>query len=92
VDEATSGTTGPPLERREDGPGRLNLMLKQMLLAGVALAFTAGAVSAKELNAIGVTLGSLGNPFFVALAKGAEAKAKEINPNVKVTWPRPTTT
>jgi ABC-type sugar transport system substrate-binding protein len=32
-----------------------------------------------------VTLGSLGNPFFGALAKGAEAKAKEINPNAKVT-------
>ncbi|HEX8374607.1 MAG TPA: substrate-binding domain-containing protein, partial [Geminicoccaceae bacterium] len=60
-------------------------MLKHVLMAGVALAFTAGAATAKDLNAVGVTLGSLGNPFFVALAKGAEAKAKEINPNVKVT-------
>ena len=60
-------------------------MLKHVLMAGVALAFTAGAASAKDLKAVGVTLGSLGNPFFVALAKGAEAKAKEINPNVKVT-------
>ena len=41
--------------------------------------------SAKDLKAVGITLGSLGNPFFVALAKGAEAKAKQINPNVKVT-------
>ena len=61
------------------------MMLKHVLMAGVALAFTAGAASAKDLKAVGVTLGSLGNPFFVALAKGAEAKAKEINPNVKVT-------
>ena len=60
-------------------------MLKNMLLAGAALALTAGAASARELKAVGVTLGSLGNPFFGALAKGAEAKAKEINPNVKVT-------
>ena len=62
-------------------------MLKKLLLAGAALgliARPAGAASAKDLNAIGITLGSLGNPFFVALAKGAEAKAKEINPNVKV--------
>ncbi len=43
------------------------------------------AASAKDLKAVGITLGSLGNPFFVALAKGAEAKAKQINPNVKVT-------
>jgi ribose transport system substrate-binding protein len=85
VDEAPGGTTGPPSEHREGGPGRLNQMLKHVLMAGVALAFTAGAASAKDLKAVGVTLGSLGNPFFVALAKGAEAKAKEINPNVKVT-------
>ena len=59
-------------------------MLKKLMLAGVALALVAGPASAKDLNAIGITLGSLGNPFFVALAKGAEAKAKEINPKVKV--------
>ena len=40
-------------------------MLKKTLLAGAALALTAGAASAQELNSIGVTLGSLGNPFFV---------------------------
>ena len=39
---------------------------------------------AKELTSIGITLGSLGNPFFVALSKGAEDEAKKINPNVKV--------
>jgi ribose transport system substrate-binding protein len=59
-------------------------MLRKLLLAGAALALTTGVASAKDLNAIGITLGSLGNPFFVALAKGAEAKAKEINPDVKV--------
>ena len=60
-------------------------MLKKLLLAGVALAMVSGAAAAKELKAVGVTLGSLGNPFFVALAKGAEAKAKAINPNATVT-------
>ena len=59
-------------------------MLKQLLLAGAALAVATGAASAKELNSIGITLGTLGNPFFVALSQGAEAQAKKINPNVKV--------
>ncbi len=59
-------------------------MLKQLLFASAAVALVAGPASAKDLNSIGITLGSLGNPFFVALAQGAEAKAKEINPNVKV--------
>ncbi len=49
------------------------------------LAVTASTASAKDLNAIGISLASLGNPFFVALAKGAESEAKKINPNVKVT-------
>ncbi len=39
----------------------------------------------KPLKSIGITVGSLGNPYFVTIAKGAEAKAKQINPNVKVT-------
>ena len=59
-------------------------MFKRMLLAGAALALVAGTASAKELKSVGVTLGSLGNPFFVAMIKGVEAKAKEINPNAKV--------
>ena len=60
-------------------------MLKKLLLAGGALVLATGTASAQEeLNTIGITLGSLGNPFFVALAEGAEAKAKEINPDVTV--------
>ena len=61
-------------------------MLKHLLLAGAALGLVAGAAPAmaKELTSIGITLGSLGNPFFVALSKGAEDEAKKINPNVKV--------
>lgn len=59
-------------------------MFKQLLLAGAALVVATGAASAKELNSIGITLGTLGNPFFVAMTQGAEAEAKKINPNVKV--------
>ena len=61
-------------------------MLKHLLLAGAALGLAAGAApaAAKDLGSIGITLGSLGNPFFVALSRGAEDEARKINPNVKV--------
>ena len=60
--------------------------MKQVLLAAVAaIALSSGAAQAKELKSIGISLGSMGNPFFVALARGAEAEAKKTNPNVKVT-------
>ncbi|HEV2557885.1 MAG TPA: ABC transporter substrate-binding protein [Microvirga sp.] len=60
--------------------------MKRILLAAVAAAaLTAGPAGAKELKSIGISLGSMGNPFFVALARGAEAEAKKANPNVKVT-------
>jgi ribose transport system substrate-binding protein len=60
------------------------LMYRSLFAAASALAILAGAAEAKELKSIGITVGSLGNPFFVTIAKGAEAKAKEVNPNVKV--------
>ncbi|NPU15183.1 MULTISPECIES: ABC transporter substrate-binding protein [Bradyrhizobium] len=62
-------------------------MFKSMLSAGAALALVMSSApsSAKELKSIGVSLGSLGNPFFVALSKGAEFEAKKTNPNVKIT-------
>ena len=60
-------------------------MLKKLLLAGAALAFGANVAAAKELKSIGISLGSMGNPFFVALAKGAEFEASKVNPNVKIT-------
>jgi ribose transport system substrate-binding protein len=60
--------------------------MKRILLAAVAAAaLGAGTAQAKELKSIGISLGSMGNPFFVALARGAEAEAKKINPSVKVT-------
>jgi ribose transport system substrate-binding protein len=59
-------------------------MLKKILLAGAALALSANIASAKELKAIGISLGSLGNPFFIALSKGAQFEAQKINPKVKI--------
>lgn len=60
-------------------------MLKKLLLAGAALAFGAHMAAAKDLKSIGISLGSMGNPFFVALAKGAQFEASKVNPNVKIT-------
>jgi ribose transport system substrate-binding protein len=59
-------------------------LLKPLAIASAIFATMSGGVNAAELNKIGISLGSMGNPFFVALAQGAEAKAKEINPNVEV--------
>jgi len=57
-----------------------------VLLASMSM-FAVGSVSAadKPLKAIGVSVGDLANPFFVAIGKGAEESAKKINPAVKVT-------
>ena len=60
------------------------MLLRSMLFASVALALV-GTASAKDLTKIGISIGSMGNPFYVALAKGATDKAKAINPNVEVT-------
>ena len=60
-------------------------MLRKILLAGFALCLATGAASAKELKVIGISLGSMGNPFFIALAKGATAEAQKVNPDVKIT-------
>ena len=58
-----------------------------LALTVLAAALAAPAVQAqnKQIKNVGITLGSLGNPFFVSLAKGAEAKVKQINPSAKVT-------
>ena len=56
-------------------------------LAAIATALAAPLAQAQNrpIKSLGITLGSLGNPFFVTLAKGAEAKVKQLNPAAKVT-------
>jgi ribose transport system substrate-binding protein len=60
-------------------------MFRKLCLAGAAFLLASTGAYAKDLKSIGISLGSLGNPFFIALARGAEFEAKKINPNVKVT-------
>jgi ribose transport system substrate-binding protein len=66
------------------------MIKKSALLAATAAlalaAFASAPASAADLKSIGVTVGSLGNPFFVQVVKGAEARAKQIaGGNVTVT-------
>lgn len=59
--------------------------LKRMFPVIALAALVSQAAEARELKALGISMGSLGNPYFVTLADGATARAKELNPNVKVT-------
>jgi ribose transport system substrate-binding protein len=71
--------------RQEKEEGRT--MPRALYFAVVAVLIFASnvvAADARALNKVGISLGSLGNPYFVALAKGATAEAKRFNPNVQV--------
>ena len=59
--------------------------LKRLFPVIALAALMSHVVEARELKALGISMGSLGNPYFVTLADGATARAKELNPNVKVT-------
>ena len=52
---------------------------------GLLLAFSLATplLAQKKLSTVAVTVGDLGNPFFVQIAHGAEAAAKKINSGVK---------
>jgi ribose transport system substrate-binding protein len=61
------------------------MVLSRLTLGLTVVAGLASPALAKDLTSVGISVGSLGNPFFVATIKGIEDKAKGINPNVKVT-------
>jgi ribose transport system substrate-binding protein len=69
-----------------DTPMKINRLSKLFL----ALLFSTGLLlpafaADKQLKSVGLTVGDLGNPFFVQVAHGVESKTKEINPGAKVT-------
>jgi ribose transport system substrate-binding protein len=51
----------------------------------LAASLTTPLFAQKKLNSVAVTVGDLGNPFFVQIAHGAQDAAKKINPGVKFT-------
>lgn len=59
-------------------------MKKILVATAAALAASTAVACAKDLNKIGISLGTLSNPFFVAVANGAQAEAKKTNPDVEV--------
>ncbi|HZH50856.1 MAG TPA: ABC transporter substrate-binding protein [Microvirga sp.] len=61
------------------------MTLSRLTLGLAVVAGLATPVLAKDLSNVGISVGSLGNPFFVATIKGIEDKAKGLNPNVKIT-------
>ncbi|MDQ2803249.1 MAG: ABC transporter substrate-binding protein [Pseudomonadota bacterium] len=63
------------------------MILKHALFAAVVVgAGSAGALAQQQKPLqIGMTVGSLGNPYFVAAAKGAQAKAKQLNAKSRLT-------
>src|ERR1700675_2170190 len=69
----------------------INMRTSKLIRFGIkmslCLAFCAGLAvpvfAQKKLNIVAVTVGDLGNPFFVQIAHGAQAAAKKINPSVK---------
>jgi ribose transport system substrate-binding protein len=60
-----------------------SLTISGLLLAGVLARPT--FAETKKLDSVGLTVGDLGNPFFVQIAHGAESRAKQINDKVKFT-------
>lgn len=64
---------------------RKHLIALAILASALASPLAQAQTQTRPIKSLGITLGSLGNPFFVTLAKGAEAKAKQLNPAVKVT-------
>jgi ribose transport system substrate-binding protein len=51
----------------------------------LAIGLAGPALGQKKLNSVAVTVGDLGNPFFVQIAHGAQDQAKKFNPAVKFT-------
>jgi ribose transport system substrate-binding protein len=60
-------------------------MFKKILFGLTAMSLLVGTASAKELTSVGVTVSTFGDPFQTSIIKGVTDRAKQINPNVKVT-------
>ncbi|MET0427975.1 MAG: ABC transporter substrate-binding protein, partial [Microvirga sp.] len=60
------------------------MKLTSLTLGLAVAAGLAGAASAKDIESVGISVGSLGNPFFVATIKGIEDKTKALNAKAKV--------
>ena len=75
-----------PIKVQNHVPMKITASLKSslcLLFAGVLASPLFGAE--KKLQAVGLPVADLSNPFFVQIAHGVEDQAKEYNPKVKIT-------
>ncbi|MBV8141928.1 MAG: substrate-binding domain-containing protein, partial [Verrucomicrobia bacterium] len=64
---------------------RIDQLFEKPLFLFLAMGLAMHGLAAdKELKSVGLTVGDLGNPFFVEIAHGVEAQAKTYNPAVKI--------
>jgi ribose transport system substrate-binding protein len=63
---------------------RISLLAASAALGLATASIAAAPATAKPLESVGITLGSLGNPYFVALVKGVTQAAQADNPKVRV--------
>lgn len=62
--------------------------LRRLVCSGLALALGAGLAlpaRAAEVKLIGITVGSLGNPYYAVTDRGIEETAKQLTPGAKIT-------
>ena len=63
----------------------VRLGLCGITLASALAAALPGTAVAKDIKVVGITVGSLGNPYFAATDKGITDRAKQITPDAKFT-------
>jgi ribose transport system substrate-binding protein len=61
-------------------------VLACLMLAATMPAVTAGGCRAADIDRVGITVGSLGNPYFVATDRGIAQTAKAATPSAQLTF------
>ncbi|AOX15951.1 ABC transporter substrate-binding protein [Kozakia baliensis] len=61
-----------------------NKFLMAALACSVLSSVGTASAQNKKLETVGISVGSLGNPYFVSLVNGATKQAQKINPQVKI--------
>jgi ribose transport system substrate-binding protein len=64
---------------------RIRFGLSGLALGAALVAGLNSAAMAKDVTVVGITVGSLGNPFFVATDKGIANRAHQLTPGAKIT-------
>lgn len=60
------------------------MSFRSLLGASAMVLFLGQTADAKDLNKIGISVGSLGNPYFISIVNAVKAEAAKINPSATV--------